>query len=63
MQSVERKRILIYSDAVIHFDCKDTKSNPLTRKISVTNYISIISKSAWRFLVDSNDLGIKVELS
>ena len=45
---------MIYSYAAIHFDCKDTKSNPLTRKISITNYISIISKSAWRFLVDSN---------
>jgi len=26
----------------------------LTQKISVTNYISIISKNAWQFLVDSN---------
>ena len=26
--------------------CKDTKSSPLTQKISVTNYISIISKNA-----------------
>ena len=40
---------------VIHFDRKDTKSNRCTRKISTTNYISIISMNTWRFLVDSND--------
>ena len=34
---------------------KIQKSSPLTQKTSVTNYISIISKNAWRFLVDSND--------
>ena len=45
-QPIERRRILICSYAVIHFDCKGTKSNPCTRKISVTNYISIISKNA-----------------
>ena len=33
---------------------KIQKSSPLTQKTSVTNYISIISKNAWRFLVDSN---------
>ena len=44
------------SYAVIHFDRKDTKSNRCTRKISATNYISIISKNTWRFLVDSNVL-------
>ncbi|MBO7138065.1 MAG: hypothetical protein J6V92_06330, partial [Bacteroidaceae bacterium] len=38
-----------------HFGCKDTKSSPLTQKTSVTNYISIISKNTWRFLVDSNE--------
>ncbi|MBR1787577.1 MAG: hypothetical protein IJ762_00095, partial [Bacteroidaceae bacterium] len=47
--------ILICSYAVIHFDRKDTKSNRCTRKISATNYISIISKNTWRFLVDSNE--------
>ena len=31
------------------------KSNPRTRKTYVTNYISIISKNTWRFLVDSNE--------
>jgi len=35
---------------------KIQKSSPLTQKTSVTNYISIISKNAWRFLVDSNIL-------
>ena len=53
MLSVERKRTCIDTYAN-HFGCKDTNSSPLTHKISVTNYISIISKNAWRFLVDSN---------
>jgi len=34
---------------------KNTISNPFHFKISATNYISIISKNFWRFLVDSND--------
>ena len=54
MLPIERRRTCIdtYAD---YFGCKVTKSSPLTQEISVTNYISIISKSAWRFLVDSND--------
>ena len=47
-----RKHILICSSAIIIFDCKDTKSNPLNWKSSVTSYISRNTK---RFLVDSND--------
>ena len=41
---------------------KIQKSSPLTQKTSVTNYISIISKNAWRFLVDSNDSEIIILL-
>jgi hypothetical protein len=38
---------------------KGTKSRPFALKNSATNYISIISKNAWRFLVDSNDFKLK----
>ena len=55
MQLVGQRQILLCSYAVIQFDGKDTKSNRSSRKISVTNYYSIISKNAWHFLVDSND--------
>ncbi|MDH6313854.1 hypothetical protein M2137_002645, partial [Parabacteroides sp. PFB2-10] len=32
-----------------------TSSSPLTQKISVTNYISNVSKNDCEFLVDTND--------
>ena len=52
-QLSENVLVLIHMQTILA--AKIQKSSPLTQKISLTNYISIISKNALRFLVDSND--------
>lgn len=52
-QLSENALVLIHMQTILAANIQ--KSSPLTQKTSVTNYISIISKNAWRFLVDSND--------
>ena len=49
-----RENVLVLIQMLTILAAKIQKSSPLTQKTSVTNYISIISKNAWRFLVDSN---------
>ena len=51
-QLSENVLVLIHMQTILA--AKIQKSSPLTQKISVTNYISIISKNDQRFLVDSN---------
>jgi hypothetical protein len=48
----ENVLVLIHMQTILV--AKIQKSSPLTQKISVTNYISFISKNTQRFLVDSN---------
>ena len=50
-----RENVLVLIHMLTILAAKIQKSSPLTQKTSVTNYISIISKNAWRFLVDSNE--------
>ena len=49
----ENVLVLIHMQTILA--AKIQKSSPFTQKKHVTNYISIISKNAWRFLVDSNE--------
>lgn len=50
-----RENVLVLIHMLTILAAKIQKSSPLTQETSVTNYISIISKNAWRFLVDSNE--------